>query len=382
MHALLDGPPDDLQRRLDEARDRLKASLKLASGSLEDAVLPTAGDLRAFANADVNLRLPVMATVQFTARLPEGQPLSFRFPDVLGTVILTVEQASMEPLSEPVEPGRWSTPIGTPPPPVPDPPSPPPLPVATPPKAEVVPARPSEKRPALRPFLKRAARAAVRSVPDAPAIAATPIAMAEPPSVTPAPEIQANAQPPEARPSPFAGYVRLGFTHILPGGLDHILFVLGLFLISRNAKDLVKQVTAFTLAHSITLGLALYGVVRLPASIVEPVIALSIAFVAIENLFTTEMKAWRPYVVFAFGLVHGLGFAGALQDTGLPGSQFLPALLAFNVGVELGQLAVVALALLAVGWFRTHAQYRRYVIAPASIAIAAVALFWTVERIL
>jgi|GEM_PF-1772267 len=177
-------------------------------------------------------------------------------------------------------------------------------------------------------------------------------------------------------------YVKMGYKHILPEGLDHILFVLGLVLLSKKTKALLWQITAFTVAHSITLALSLYGIVRLPSSIVEPIIAASIAFVAIENILTTDLKPWRPFVVFAFGLVHGMGFAGALQDLGLARHDFLTALIGFNVGVELGQLSVVAMALLAIGWFRSNASYRKMIVIPGSTAIALVAIFWTIQRTL
>lgn len=173
----------------------------------------------------------------------------------------------------------------------------------------------------------------------------------------------------------------MGYEHILPEGVDHILFVLGLFLLSTRTKSLLQQVTAFTIAHSLTLALSLYGVVHLPATIVEPIIAASIAFVAIENLFTTEMKSWRLAVVFGFGLIHGLGFAAALQELGLRHSDLLTALIGFNVGVELGQLSIVALAFLLVGRFRNHPNYRKYVVIPGSLAIAAMAIFWLFQRI-
>ena len=113
----------------------------------------------------------------------------------------------------------------------------------------------------------------------------------------------------------------------------------------------------------------------------EPLIALSIAFVAVENLFTTTLKPWRPIVVFAFGLVHGLGFAGVLSATGLPRNQFAPAVVSFNVGVELGQLAVIALAFAAVGWWQRRAWYRRAIVLPTSAAIAVIALCWTIKRV-
>ena len=186
--------------------------------------------------------------------------------------------------------------------------------------------------------------------------------------------------PPPSRWKVSRQFSALGFTHIVPGGLDHILFVLGLYLLSVRMRPLLWQVTAFTVAHSVTLGLAMYGVVSLPASVVEPLIALSIAYVAIENLFTSQLKPWRPAVVFGFGLLHGLGFAGVLAELELPRERFLTALVTFNVGVELGQLAVILTAFLAIGWLRAHAWYRTRLTIPASCAIALIALYWTIER--
>jgi hypothetical protein len=176
-------------------------------------------------------------------------------------------------------------------------------------------------------------------------------------------------------------YLMLGYQHILPEGTDHILFVLGLFLLSCRLKPLLWQVTAFTVAHSITLGLAMYGVIRLPSTVVEPLIAASIAFVAVENICTPELKPWRPAVVFCFGLVHGLGFSSVLLSLGLPRNDFVPALVAFNSGVELGQLTVIAGAFLIVGWWRRRPWYRRFIVIPASALIAATGVFWTVQRI-
>jgi hypothetical protein len=176
-------------------------------------------------------------------------------------------------------------------------------------------------------------------------------------------------------------YIVVGFHHIIPEGQDHILFVLGLFLFSARIKPLLLQVSAFTVAHSITLGLALYGVVRLPAAVTEPLIAASIVFVAVENLFVKEVKPWRYAVVFCFGLVHGLGFASAFASAGLQRQDFLIGLVGFNVGVECGQLAVIVAAFLAVGWFRRRPWYRRAIVIPASSLIALIALFWTIQRI-
>lgn len=176
-------------------------------------------------------------------------------------------------------------------------------------------------------------------------------------------------------------YVGLGFAHIVPKGLDHILFVLGIFLLSRRARPLFWQVSAFTLAHSITLGLSLYGVARLPSSVVEPLIALSIVYVAVENLVTSQLTPWRLALVFGFGLLHGMGFAGVLRELTLPNGEFLTALVAFNIGVEAGQLTVIGGAMLLFGgWAANRESYRRTVVIPASVVIAAVGLFWTVER--
>ena len=128
-------------------------------------------------------------------------------------------------------------------------------------------------------------------------------------------------------------------------------------------------------------GVRRLGLIAIPSAIVEPLIAASIAFIAVEKLFTDRLRRWRPAVVFAFGLLHGLGFAGVLAEIGLPRDQFLASLLAFNLGVELGQIAVLATCFLAVGlWFRQRHWYRRAITMPASIMIAVVASFWFVER--
>ena len=177
-------------------------------------------------------------------------------------------------------------------------------------------------------------------------------------------------------------YLVLGFEHIVPKGVDHILFVLGLFLLSVRLRPLLLQVTAFTVAHTVTLALSMTNVVTLPSRPVETLIALSIAYVAIENTLTTELKPWRPALVFLFGLLHGLGFAGVLRELGLPEGRFLSALLSFNCGVELGQLAVLGVAFVALGALRHRPFYRRVVVIPLSLAIAAVGLFWAVQRAL
>ena len=180
----------------------------------------------------------------------------------------------------------------------------------------------------------------------------------------------------------FVQYLGVGFEHILPLGLDHILFVIGLFLLQPRVRPLLWQVSAFTLAHTVTLALGALDIVRVPGSVVEPLIALSIVYVCVENIMSSKLHAWRPLVIFAFGLLHGLGFASVFEEYGIPEGQFVPALLAFNVGVEIGQLTVIAACFLAVGlWFRNRDWYRQAISIPASIVIAAIGLYWSVTRV-
>ena len=182
--------------------------------------------------------------------------------------------------------------------------------------------------------------------------------------------------------SAFVEYIPIGFKHIVPLGLDHILFVLGLFFLSVQLRPLLVQITAFTLAHTVTLALGALGYVTVPAQIVEPIIAASIIYVSVENILAGSLSRWRPLVVFGFGLLHGLGFAAVLKGFGVPEANFLPALLGFNVGVELGQIAVVLGAFLLVGlWFRNKPWYRRVIAIPASAVIGLMGAWWFAERV-
>ena len=177
-------------------------------------------------------------------------------------------------------------------------------------------------------------------------------------------------------------YLQLGFTHILPLGFDHILFVLSLFLLSPRLKPVLYQATAFTIAHSVTLGLAMYQVITPSPKIVEPIIAISILYVAMENVFYPGLKKSRIGVVFLFGLVHGMGFASALGELGLPRNAYLTSLIMFNVGVELGQLAVILSAYFLFGkWFGQKPYYRNRIVIPLSVVIAIIAAYWTVQRV-
>jgi hypothetical protein len=177
-------------------------------------------------------------------------------------------------------------------------------------------------------------------------------------------------------------YLKLGFYHIVPNGFDHILFVAGLCLLNRHIKIILWQATAFTVAHSITLALSMKNVIVAPGSIVEPIIAMSILFIAIENLLLNELKPWRIVLVFTFGLIHGLGFASSLNEIGLPRNKFFLSVFSFNAGVELGQIAVILfMFLLFVHPFGTKTNYRKQIVYPLSAAIALVAFYWTIERV-
>lgn len=182
----------------------------------------------------------------------------------------------------------------------------------------------------------------------------------------------------------FGLYIKIGVQHILPGGLDHILFVLAMFFSTLRWRALLWQISAFTVAHTLTLAMVASGVFAPPASVVEPLIAATIAFVAIENIVFKDMTRWRPLIVFAFGLIHGMGFAGFFGSLGLPDGQFWSALIGFNIGVEIGQLAVVALAAVLLWPARrviSDATYRHFIVWPASGIIAATGAFWAVERV-
>jgi hydrogenase/urease accessory protein HupE len=177
-------------------------------------------------------------------------------------------------------------------------------------------------------------------------------------------------------------YITIGFEHIVPKGTDHILFIIGIFLLSTRLKPLLWQVTMFTLAHTLTLALSMKGIISLPSSIVEPLIALSIAYVGIENIFAHSLHKSRLLLVFLFGLLHGLGFAGVLSDFGMPPNAFATALISFNVGVELGQLAVILVAYFVVGiWFRDKPWYHNRITVPGSLIISVIGLYWTYDRI-
>ena len=192
--------------------------------------------------------------------------------------------------------------------------------------------------------------------------------------------VTGDAAPDRRTPSTFVSYLRLGVEHILLG-FDHVLFVVALILRGGRLLSLIAIVTAFTVAHSITLALSVLGLVTLPAQIVEPVIALSIAYVAFENLTMKSVMSRRWAVSFLFGLVHGFGFAGALAEVGLPASGLAAALIGFNLGVEVGQALIVGALLPVIMWLQRFSWEPRLT-KVSSAAIMAVGLALLTERAL
>lgn len=172
-------------------------------------------------------------------------------------------------------------------------------------------------------------------------------------------------------------FLKLGIFHIFTG-YDHILFLLGLLLVGGSFLDIVKIVTSFTLAHSLTLSLAALGIVNLPARLIEAGIAFSIVYIALENLlFKTFDKRWL--VSFFFGLVHGFGFANVLKEMHLPRSGLISSLFSFNLGVEVGQVAIV-LVILPLLWILRRTKAYGAVVTSASVFILSLGLFWFYQR--
>ena len=348
--ALLVGKPSDdvsdaeIASLLAQPADQLRATLgvlqlDLVTGTVLEADgtrlvarctgFPSPDDLRAWQAKNAGKATPCEMAMRLEVQLPPGaRKLSVQLPGVLGETLLAVDRPGLERTVLPLEAGLAS------------------------PGLDVSMVRASSAA--------RSTETPAHVTPDATASLATDD-----------PGIIGTAW----------RYAMLGFRHIVPGGADHALFVLGLFLLTPYVRPLLWQVTAFTAAHSITLTLATLGLVRAPAAVVEPAIALSIAFVAIENLFERRLRPWRLAVVFVFGLVHGLGFAAGLMEIGMPIAQRATGIVGFSFGVEAGHLAVLAAAFALLGWTRRKPWYRSRVEIPLSIGIAGIACWWGMERI-
>ena len=181
----------------------------------------------------------------------------------------------------------------------------------------------------------------------------------------------------------FWNYLQTGFEHVIPLGYDHILFILSLFFFNSRLKTAIIQCSIFTLAHSLTLALVALGYIQFNTRVIEVIIALSIFVVALENIFHATLNWWRLLMVFIFGLVHGMGFATALKEIGLPENEFLTALVGFNCGVEVAQIVIILLCyFLLAKWVSKKNWYREKLAHPLSLLISCIALFWAIERYL
>ncbi len=181
----------------------------------------------------------------------------------------------------------------------------------------------------------------------------------------------------------FFQYLKIGYEHVIPLGYDHILFILALFLYDSKLKTAVIQCTLFTLAHSLTLILVALGYINLNTKLVETSIAGSICLVAIENFYAKKLNVWRLLVVFIFGLIHGVGFAGALKDFGLPQDELITSLVGFNIGVEVAQLSLIVILYFTFTRYLSHkAWYKEKLTNPMSLLITGIAIFWFITRIL
>ena len=181
----------------------------------------------------------------------------------------------------------------------------------------------------------------------------------------------------------FINFFVLGVEHIIPKGLDHILFIFGLFLFSSSLKKLITQITIFTIAHSITLIFVSLSLMKINPQIVEPIIALSIVYVGIENIFKNYVKEYLRYVVILFfGLLHGLGFALVLSDIGYRSTDLFINLISFNIGIEVAQISLVLVLYLFIALnFAKSKNYRIFFQVPSSILISSIGLYWFFERI-
>jgi hypothetical protein len=325
MYALLRGPREDLAAAFADAKGRLTTDMHITVGGAPLAFQltewPTVEAAERWQRENPAGRLPVKLDFVAIAQLPANPGnISLQLPATLADVILMLDRPGVEPLTIPLSPGEASPPL-----------------------------------PAL-------------------------------PSSDTAPFTSSASTPSPAPPSPGAlsvawRFTKLGFEHIIPRGADHALFVLGLFLLVPRFRTVLWQISAFTVAHTITLTLTSLHIIGLSSRIVEPAIAASIAFVAVENLFSRRISPWRIAVAFLFGLVHGMGVATSFNEAGFPPGQLVPALAAFTVGVEAGHITVLIAAFALLGWSNNKPWYRARVAVPLSFAIAAIALYWFITRL-
>lgn len=341
MYALLKGPAHDITAACADARQRLAISTKLTAEGVaipvEVTQSPTLESILEWKTDHPDLRLPCKMEATLTARLPEkARAFTVRFSEILSDVVVIIDRPELESITIPLAPAETSPDIDV---------SMIPLPTGT---------------------------------PVAPSLDVG--TLQAPPPAAPLPSTGSSHQQASGLQT-FWRYTKFGYRHIIPAGPDHVLFVLGLFLLSPRLKPTLAQISAFTVAHTITLTLTTLNIVGLSSRIVEPAIALSIAFIGIENLLARKVHPWRIAVAFFFGLVHGMGVATAFTEAGFPKGQLVQSLAAFTIGVEAGHLFALGLAFAAFAWARDKTWYRARIAIPLSLAISALALFWTVQRL-
>lgn len=350
MRGLLEGPREDLEAAFQDGRERFATGFWILADeqrlAIELVVTPTVEHVDRWRHDSPAMPLPCKAEFVARAKLPAGaKSLRVRAPEVFDGIILSVSVPGHEVVFLPVAAGEVSSAFD--------------VRIAEAPRETL--------------SGEDGSRSAGESSPN---VAGQSHEEAQAPPLL---DLEADSGP---RWFEIAWrYAVLGFHHILPEGRDHELFILGLFLLNRRLRDVLWQTTAFTVAHTCTLSLATLGLVAAPPWIVEPIIAASIAFIAIENIVTDRVSPWRSGVAFVFGLVHGMGFASGLTEIGLPASQLATAIVGFNVGVEAGHLLILLAAYATLGWWRERAWYRSRIAIPLSAIIAAIAVFWFVQRV-
>jgi hypothetical protein len=176
-------------------------------------------------------------------------------------------------------------------------------------------------------------------------------------------------------------FILSGIKHIIPLGWDHILFLTGLFLSTRHLRKIVRLATAFTVAHSITLILCASQLLPSKPQLIEPIIGLTIALIGLQNLIGEKNNKVSYLILFVFGLIHGCGFATALGESGIPQNYFYSSLISFNIGIELAQIAIIAVMYFATRIIKNEIHYKKFVTTPVSLIILAAGIFLTTERL-
>lgn len=372
MFELLNGPEEVLAASLREAATRFESLCVLTAGGtrvpLRVLSYPSAAEVYGVKAKKPKYPLPIKLELHATASVPAGSTsLKIRFPEMLGIVVVTIDRPGAEPVALPLDPNESSPNFEL---------SLLPAASATP-TAHDVKVDSEKERDASRANSAKQASESSKAGSFAEAANAKDGDAASTPPEGGAPKRSDGT----GWASVFARFTILGFEHIIPNGTDHALFVLGLFLLSPKPRPVILQISAFTVAHTITLTLTSLNIIGLSPNIVEPTIAASVAFVGIENLCTTKVHAWRSGVAFLFGLVHGMGVASAFNEAGFPQGQLVSSLTAFTVGVEGGHLGILAAAFLFLGWTSRKSWYRVRVAIPLSLVISLIAIVWLVQRV-